>query len=98
MGEHTPGPWYYVKDNKNRFSIYAKDVDGTIKPITGWGRITQNEANACLIAAAPELLEALEVLLAWANIQDHHSEQARQIRDKAGAAIAKANGEQCSNS
>ena len=52
------------------------------------------EANkyAQLFAAAPDLLEALTDLLAWANIQDHHSPQAVAIRDAARDAIAVAKG------
>lgn len=46
-----------------------------------------------LHAAAPKLLEALVDLLAWANIQDHHSAQAVSIRGQAWAAIAAAKGE-----
>lgn len=53
-------------------------------------RHPENLANAYLIAATPELLESLKDLLAWANIQDHHSRQAVAIRNAARAAIAKA--------
>jgi len=41
---------------------------------------------------ADELAGALKILLAWANIQDEHSERARQVRDKALAALARAEG------
>jgi hypothetical protein len=41
---------------------------------------------------AADLLAALRDLLAWANIQDHHSAQAIRIRDATRAAIARAEG------
>jgi hypothetical protein len=52
-------------------------------------------ANARLIAAAPELLEALRKYLAagFGNSTDHHHKQA-EAYDTAIAAIAKATGEQ----
>ena len=54
MSNHTPGPW-----KVNHGSVYTIDD----KPITG-SFATEREANARLIAAAPELLEALEDILA----------------------------------
>ena len=66
---HTPGPWS-VRDNENgTLGIDAKEPDGTYcQParINGnaddrvYGPVTR--ANAQLIAAAPELLEACKIL------------------------------------
>lgn len=71
--KHTPGPWKVEGPNLNRkdsfvFSIYS----GTeVKPkwiadISFYSDhgTPQEKANAKLIAAAPELLEALQSLLA----------------------------------
>ena len=73
MNKHTPGPWYYAENTEfgsTRFyiaqaegaeftphysdvaTVYAETCSGDEMPI--------QEANARLIAAAPELLEALE--------------------------------------
>lgn len=49
------------------------------------------EANARLIAAAPELLEALEGFVSVYGVDD--VPRWMQVRDKARAAIAKATGE-----
>jgi len=67
--KHTPGPWIYLYDGSGDFSVYG--VDGA-EVGTAWSKDAhfmgngeasyRNEANARLIAAAPELLEALEVL------------------------------------
>lgn len=55
MVKHTPGPWDY---DMGDFSIYALN-DGT--PIAAIDNEQHgNEADAQLIAAAPELLAALE--------------------------------------
>jgi hypothetical protein len=65
--KHTPGPWEYRKgyDNIANADIRGEGIAGTIRDTdTGWNiaRIWETgkrtEANAKLIAAAPELLEA----------------------------------------
>ena len=57
MGQHTPGPWETsndaVPDYHTQITVYA--VSGGERVAT----VFQNDANAHLIAAAPELLEAL---------------------------------------
>lgn len=104
MGEkHTPGPWeihrtshlnIYIghsHDRPNRTPGYLAEVR----------RFTtdheQVEANARLIAAAPELLDALKALEEAAR-QVQCGEMDKQSIDverrKARAAIAKATGEQ----
>lgn len=68
MSEHTPGPWHMGSGN-GEGSIFA-DRDGrmrleiggtTLYPIcmmgTGWEK-DEDQANARLIAAAPDLLDA----------------------------------------
>jgi len=61
--KHTPGPWAAgrrgVPDPKGR-EWEVRDGEGW--PITGWGCVRQTEANARLIAAAPDLLKALTAL------------------------------------
>jgi hypothetical protein len=77
MSKHTPGPWiadrlhpeFHTKD------VAVRYVDGRIEHV-GFGyrqeictlyeaRGEQGEANAKLIAAAPELLEKAQAVLAW---------------------------------
>lgn len=55
--KHTPGPWKYVKS----IGVYAGDK----WEIVSFGSCSTEEghANAQLIAAAPELLAALELAL-----------------------------------
>ena len=58
--QHTPGPWAY----NGATDIYSVDAGFTICELYREYLITgQAQANARLIAAAPELLEALEKLL-----------------------------------
>ncbi len=100
MSKHTPGPWRVVFGN--RLGIHGpKDEIGWPKPIVyNAGLCTDEEAqaNAQLIAAAPELLEALEdawkEMAGWswtgsADRKGPYDEHRARIR----AAIAKAKGE-----
>jgi hypothetical protein len=73
MSDHTPGPWYVALDD--RYSMSHIDVKHTdvhspgaasevVAKVTcrvSWA--DQQKANARLIAAAPDLLDALELLL-----------------------------------
>ena len=87
MNTHTPGPW--VNDGLNgseRIDINAESGFYIAEVI---GSMTAQEANAHLIAAAPDLLEALETLVKQA--EGHKAVGA--YWDEARAAIAKAKGE-----
>ena len=72
--KHTKGPWRVV-ENKiigNEISVEASDLEDAI-PITvidcaGAMGGNDNKADARLIAAAPELLDALNGLLAGLNL------------------------------
>jgi len=91
MSTHTPGPWrthnHHVDAGKFRFLQTC--MEGACEQ--EW------QANARLIAAAPELLEALSVLL-LATMNDGVFSSKREVtyvnkvREQARAAIAKARG------
>ena len=67
MPEHTPGPWYLEWDGGEQ--RIAKDGIG-IARIEPWlGDFAEEQAsNAHLLKAAPEILEALEVLVAECTV------------------------------
>ncbi len=102
--KHTQGPWFVDATRQEGLAIRADSK--TVCQIPGYGVGTRVD-DARLIAAAPELLEAL--ILAWpiieherfkqdgsygSNFVQHKADRARQAHAKARAAIAKANGEQ----
>lgn len=90
----TPGPWE-VEDNGHFYDINA--VRGTVGNVcssrswfdNGEHRGPVAMANAQLIAAAPELLEALEMLVVFTTPTKRNA----AALSKAHAAIAKALGE-----
>jgi len=83
--QHTPGPWKIVK--KGVFNIRFVGADGF--GIADTTEVDEREkANARLIAAAPDMLEALKYIVAW-KPKDWNPETAR---DMAQQAIAKAEG------
>jgi len=78
MVEHTPGPWRYTLDARGRHlvvpenkwghalaQVFVRRLDPCIYPV---------QQNARLIAAAPELLEALEELWTCVELQDEFSD------------------------
>ena len=97
--KHTPGPWVFVADDYNVKDDSGEHI-GSIKSMDGWyicavdgiGRQTEASANARLIAAAPDLLAALEDAH-WALV--HHpggDDRAEADVKVARAAIAAARG------
>jgi hypothetical protein len=84
---HTPGPWNAVSS-----AGLLRDVEavGHIGVAGAMGRTREEqEANARLIAAAPELLEALR-LLCDLNPSQHHIDEVARRHAIARAAIARA--------
>jgi hypothetical protein len=62
--KHTPGPWEWCE---TKTGLYGPDYP-IIDTDRDWGMFlhpTNLEANARLISAAPELLEALEAIVAF---------------------------------
>jgi hypothetical protein len=59
---HTPGPWSYNRDEGGMHGHVISTGDYIIceLPDAGDGASPDTEANARMIAAAPEMLEALE--------------------------------------
>ena len=95
MSKHTPGPWEITEDDYGDEHWFGGDGNGQIQVnewVNGgckkhpemWGKL---QAEARLIAAAPEMLEALKDAV-------RDSESPGQWLDEARAAIAKATGEQ----
>ncbi len=95
--QHTPGPWTLDLGNigadmKNHVPIDAPDHGGIAQVVwvmeddaSASKSTPACEANAFLIAAAPELLEALKQIAAGQYVEGEEREIAR-------AAIAKATG------
>ena len=83
MSKHTPGPWHTAGEQGVQIRG-AKDQIAKVWTMRG----NEWKANARLIAAAPDLLEALQDM-----VSDHASLSDATLAF-ARAAIAKATGEQ----
>lgn len=85
--KHTPGPWKIDYGYNRSINFIGPCVPDQYAG-SSWLRVT--EANARLIAAAPELLEALKLL-----VEDRHPEFIPAHKwEQARAAIAKATDQQ----
>ena len=90
QGKHTPGPWQYTPTNTEHVSHIIRASDGFgVATATPQGRATAR--NARLIAAAPDMLEALKSLVSANNSTDGMA--MRKAWDNARAVIARATGE-----
>lgn len=79
ISAHTPGPWQYESATK---TIRSKPSNYWIATIDSFEGAINHEANARLIAAAPELLEALYAI-------DNHARELWQQDEKYRMGIAR---------
>ena len=93
--KHTPGPWEIDDTNE----IYAPRADRSIGDIYGeleetkhGGIVSEDRANGLLCAAAPDLLAALEAIVAGLGATEEN-DGSKPVWRAAFAAIAKARGE-----
>ena len=95
MSVHTPGPWE-VRIERGKHCIRPADVKqaghtvgyAPLAKVEGDRRVGSQAENARLIAAAPELLDALKEMRDW------YQKYIGLPACAANAAIAKATGEQ----
>ena len=93
---HTPGPW--TVDPKT-LAVYAPDRHGHAAAVLvadcdcSWLLANEIRANAALVAAAPDLLAALQALVGEADLGEiDHDDSTRALLAQARAAIARATG------
>jgi hypothetical protein len=92
--KHTPGPWRYCKENGSPTTgqhMIAGGKPGYLAEVRDCGSGCV-EANARLIAAAPDLLAVLQELQECAEYWSEY-DVPLGIVDRINAAIAKATGE-----
>ena len=89
--QHTPAPWSVKKASPQAGIIIAPNRSLGIAEVFGGGET--DIANALLIAAAPDLLDALEFLLAdYIAINGEKLTNSRVPANKAREALRKAKG------
>jgi hypothetical protein len=71
--QHTPGPWKYEADtDSSPWTIRSVKENYWIATMDSWDGAVDNLANARLIAAAPEMLEALKASLEMLRVYRPH--------------------------
>lgn len=95
--KHTPAPWAVSYEASPAICVHGSDHQ-RLAEIWLRGDIEKEEANARLIAAAPEMVEALkDILSGWKYIRQVHGDLYGvgwdRAQEKAESAIAKATGE-----
>lgn len=94
--KHTPGPWI-IKENFVVAEFPGASATFVAKPLhvridNGAGDVSKALANARLIAAAPELLEALKDLCTLAGGYGASPDDLRRALSNAEAVVKKAEG------
>ena len=94
---HTPGPWAARRMHTGGFDIMDPRNRDVVTVYGGGVETESREANARLIAAAPDLLEALRQTTAqisvWRSINGDMVGALADLENNARAAIRKATGE-----
>ena len=92
--KHTPGPWVWNEFYDDLRPLWYSEMSQGFGYLS-WDNTQAREANAHLIAAAPDLLEALDRMIAeydlWGGYNDDGFESGTIL--SARAAIAKAKGQ-----
>jgi hypothetical protein len=88
---HTPGPWHSYGHNVHKDR--AGDVCRPIRQLLAFAEAVdvgeeEAEANACLMAASPELLGAIQELLAVSDVDGVEVCKIKKAVRRAKAAIA----------
>ncbi len=95
MSKFTEGEWFAKRDGWSTVYVECRIGGGMLQEVAACGPTAsgpdEQEANARLIAAAPDLLDALERLVSSARDVDHGYMD--QAIDNAESAIAKARGD-----
>lgn len=104
MSKHTPGPWQSYETVHGAIAITTSEADpdelnpgkivarcGLETCAGGWAHDETDEANARLIAAAPDLLEACKAVVAYEANPDN-TKPWHVILDHLTMAIDKAEG------
>lgn len=75
--QHTPGPWKVTGGETSFYPMAVRSEVSQICEFHTWD--VQKEANARLIAAAPDLLEALKAAQNW--LREYHLSMDSPIDD-----------------
>ena len=89
---YTPGPWHASRETFGGTTFIRTDDDKTIAFLRGYK--APYKANAQLLAAAPELLEACWAMVTSFHAVEYMQPHMKESTDMARKAIAKALGKQ----
>ena len=98
MTQHTPGPWAIRKGVYGALYVGPAKLDHPGQDLVAYaadrGRdlLAQRAADAALIAAAPDMLAALQDIMAESSRDDDDHDVIATIQGICRAAIAKAKG------
>ena len=96
-GKWTPGPWIvFTSEDGWGCDTFVGTLTDTLFDVRPWKGPAWQEANAHLIAAAPDMAEALQAALDISDkyvTDDGRTAECQAVYDQCAAALAKARGE-----
>ena len=96
--QHTPGPWKAVQHpREHKWAWTIEGADGVGQSIARMGLVNDAQAvtaNAHLIAAAPVMYEALQIMVRAANVDEIDPLVMFASIERAKGALAQAEGHQ----
>ena len=92
MATHTPGPWTVEPETHVTLRVVAGDDGDCVCTLFAGTPADTRRADAHLLAAAPDLLAALEALVAQIRAEGGKGYRVHDLADAGLAAIAKARG------
>jgi len=87
--KHTKGSWKITKSIAP-FTGLADELEISSNESEEWIALCHNEANAKLIAAAPDLLEALQLMLDVTAVTPIDAERLLEVKEASRTIIKKA--------
>ena len=96
MSKHTPGPWCVRHDDMvcSQEGRIIADCESTPYAMRPAPPIVEDKANATLIAAAPAMYEALQIMVKAANVDEIDPLVMFASIERAKSALAQAEGHQ----
>lgn len=87
---HTPGPWRTGQDGSFGISIWSEATDDEqhVADVKGHVQRSERYANACLIAAAPDLLQSLKLYMAAVDQMNAAMKDGVNVHGAVGALVA----------
>jgi len=93
MSDHTPGPWRVIEPQEDKLRPYGVQMGKEGGFMVPCYTVEQSKHNSKLIAAAPDMLAALESMVLYYGWQQSEGDESERLYKFVRKTLAKAKGE-----